>query len=170
MIIVNSSRGYDYIPMTTLLSETHVDMGTRIQTISNVAPSPVRSCLTGISCGVIMAATTYISGKAITSAVYDLNSHLAPGEPGKSGSPKDIIHLGLNYGAMGGIITGLSAAVVLRQCIKLSNRPDFYADHKNILLIIGGTVGMGLGSIFGAMYSVALNHWITMLDSESLNN
>ncbi|WP_213992637.1 hypothetical protein [Sodalis sp. dw_96] len=167
MFIDNSSRRYDYIPMTALLSETNADMSTRIQAVSNTAPSLVQSCIIGISCGVLMAATTYISGKAITNAVYDLNNFLALGEPGPNASPKEIIHLGLNYGALGGIITGLSAAMVLRQCVKISNRPDFYADHKNILFIIGGTVGMGLGSLTGAMYSVALNHWLTINNSES---
>ncbi|XBS70154.1 hypothetical protein ABK905_02350 [Acerihabitans sp. KWT182] len=164
-IDIISRQHYENFPLTAVLSDTNSDISTRIQSVSNTPPSSAPSCFIGIACGAVMAASTYYSGKIITNAVYDLNNFSALEKSGSQSPPQEIVNLGVEYGALGGFITGLSAAMILRQCIKISNRQEFYANHKNILLFIGGSVGIGFGGLVGALYSIALNHWITMNDS-----
>jgi len=166
MHITNSSIRNEYIPLTGHQSERNHGMAAQIQSVSNTIRSQVLSCMTSITCGALMAGTVYTTGMAITYAVFDINNSSPPAETGSHRHLGRIVKLGAGYGALGGLVSGLTTTVVLRQCINLSSRPEFYANHKNLLWVIGAAVGLVIGSITGALYSIALNHLINIRTSE----
>ncbi|TCL05933.1 hypothetical protein [Sodalis ligni] len=147
---------YYFSSTTNPSSQRNNGMGKSFKSASNAALPQAFSWITGIAGCAMLTLTIYLSRTAISAAVHNINRSLFYREGSACQAIKELLSAGIGYGAAGGAIYGLSTALLLNELSRISNRsPD--KDHsKDLLLVIGGTLGMIAGGLAGAVYSVSL--------------
>ncbi|WP_213992639.1 hypothetical protein [Sodalis sp. dw_96] len=146
---------YFFSSTTRPSPERNNGMGTSFRRASNAALPRAFSWVTGIAGGAIMALPTYLSCSAISSAVNSLNQSLHHSEAQSRHVFNELICMGICYGSAGGVVTGLSTALLLNHCSKISNRSQYYDDYRDLLVGISGVIGLVVGGIVGSVYSIS---------------
>ncbi|XBS70156.1 hypothetical protein ABK905_02360 [Acerihabitans sp. KWT182] len=132
-------------------------MSKSLRQVYNSAMPGMFSWMTAITGGVITTLPACLSCSAISHAVVNVNHSLFSLQAEPRHVLNELINIGLRYGAAGGAITGLSAALLINQCVKINNRAQYYDQPRDILLGLGGLLGLVIGGLSGAVYSISLH-------------
>lgn len=148
----------DAVPVaeSTFSSKGIRGIGAIIQRVYNAPLWRDPTCRTSFLCGTLVSIAACAGAYLISSAVDDINDLLAPCETLSKETYTEVKIAGLKWGILGGLMTGLGAAAIIRRCYNITDVDEDCSQLTSPLLRMGTAIGLSFGGIAGMLYSISL--------------